>query len=868
MPSLATQLAAGDGVFRARLVISGWPKIYVDSTSLVGNIADGRQKIDGLDPMTLRVAATADLISAEIEEQGATIEITDDAAGAVTASFAAVPTARCWLTADITAASTTITVTSTDGFASSGTIYLGLETVRYTGKTTTTFTGCTRGAWDSTALAHSTGDGENTVAALVTDKPETLIGRRIRVYLYGSSDSAAGAGTERWRGIVRSAPEYQGGRWSFAAEPVTWFLDQPIGGDLVDGVPLRGIYLPTNGAIDIQVTRLSGANSGDAASSDSAHVLMSGHFETQEDLTTALDAEIAAQTGGWTDLRCQPLGSDGYQFVHTCGATPYFIRLVPGGGATDAMISPVEEIVSGWYTAASPSVPVTTMVANGVYYMDVRAPVPRGVLGDASRGRTRFWDYTDRTWPSDRVYLGGRVVPTTSMSVAVDLGLDDAPPTPAAPVSAVDTSARWAAPNVFSVALGYLAMGATTRLQIFLELATGHVGNLLDQLVTDSPTHVTSGTMPLVVAADISSDWTELEEAIAGGRWGQRRYLAGGTSITLREIVTHELRAVGCYLAPTSTGALSIRRLRPPLRTDPSGGTADTDVVGGALPALSLSPQGHVGEVLYRQGWDQVEGEHVGLTIRVRSLAVPTSTTGTLEVAPRSVPLAGRSDRLPEYSIEQAYLLASATLGLFGRPYRTVTLPEVSIALIDAAQIGSAVVVETPYLPALDGTMGLDQVGLVVGYDWSPYEGKGSLTVLLQELETGGYSPGFLVASQAGAGTSWTLTITLSPHTDEASLATWLQSGDEVRVIERDSTTPTRLSGTCGTVTSTTVAVTFDSTWTPGASEWILSYDTSASVDETTGARGWAQTDFAMIAGSDRRVALGSGDADAQEFAP
>jgi len=50
---------------------------------------------------------------------------------------------------------TTITVDSTTGFDSSGTIYIENEQVTYTGTSSTTFTGCTRGANSTTAAAHS-----------------------------------------------------------------------------------------------------------------------------------------------------------------------------------------------------------------------------------------------------------------------------------------------------------------------------------------------------------------------------------------------------------------------------------------------------------------------------------------------------------------------------------------------------------------------------------------------------------------------------------------------------------------------------------------------------------------------------------------
>ena len=49
---------------------------------------------------------------------------------------------------------TTVTVDSTTNFEDAGTITVGTENISYTGKTSTTFTGCTRGADSTTAASH------------------------------------------------------------------------------------------------------------------------------------------------------------------------------------------------------------------------------------------------------------------------------------------------------------------------------------------------------------------------------------------------------------------------------------------------------------------------------------------------------------------------------------------------------------------------------------------------------------------------------------------------------------------------------------------------------------------------------------------
>lgn len=77
----------------------------------------------------------------------------------VSRDYVAVPSATTLLNGALNSSATTITVDSTASFASTGSIgitneYGGREVVYYTGKTSTTFTGCTRGREGSLATAH------------------------------------------------------------------------------------------------------------------------------------------------------------------------------------------------------------------------------------------------------------------------------------------------------------------------------------------------------------------------------------------------------------------------------------------------------------------------------------------------------------------------------------------------------------------------------------------------------------------------------------------------------------------------------------------------------------------------------------------
>ncbi|MEK6646928.1 MAG: hypothetical protein AABY84_09680 [Candidatus Firestonebacteria bacterium] len=81
------------------------------------------------------------------------------------------------LTATISSSASSISVTSTTGFPGSGYVQIDEEKIQYSGTTSTTFTGLTRGVQGTTAIAHSTG-------ALVGD---ALISSGSNVFTSGSS---------------------------------------------------------------------------------------------------------------------------------------------------------------------------------------------------------------------------------------------------------------------------------------------------------------------------------------------------------------------------------------------------------------------------------------------------------------------------------------------------------------------------------------------------------------------------------------------------------------------------------------------------------------------------------------------------------
>lgn len=169
--SFAAQNALGAKGLDYAFVIAGWPNVYTiakSSYSLAG---------DFLNFSTLRAwanipSAAGASLKGRPEEGALTIgqldiavldrvfngkrELTDLLAreAYLEGTSAGVITS---LTATASNAATTITVASTTGFPSAGTIHIGFECIKYTGTTSTTFTGCTRGYLLTSATPHQSG---------------------------------------------------------------------------------------------------------------------------------------------------------------------------------------------------------------------------------------------------------------------------------------------------------------------------------------------------------------------------------------------------------------------------------------------------------------------------------------------------------------------------------------------------------------------------------------------------------------------------------------------------------------------------------------------------------------------------------------
>lgn len=131
-----------------------------------------------------------------------------------------------YLTSNLTKAATTVNCGSTTGLPTAGTIYLGGETITYTGVTATSFTGCTRGKFGSRAQAHKGAASDGTGIYTV---PPAFLGRRISLwgsFLDDAGNATAARTTQLGTFTIEDNPTVSDSTWELQAGPL---IDEYMG---------------------------------------------------------------------------------------------------------------------------------------------------------------------------------------------------------------------------------------------------------------------------------------------------------------------------------------------------------------------------------------------------------------------------------------------------------------------------------------------------------------------------------------------------------------------------------------------------------------------------------------------------------------
>lgn len=300
------------------------------------------------------------------------------------------------LTATIDRAATTIPVAATAAFASSGTIYIGTEAITYSGKTDTSFTGCTRGVCspiftdNATRFAHDhrvvTDPQSALIRPVVSTLPRTWVGRwavlREHRVVGGVVDTIAEAEIVFAGKIVDLSDDGQ-----YTLLELKHVLDcvkeGAVGRSLFTATVKEGIYLFRNAAFRIResdggTTFSTGSTLTVSDTPSGANQIASGYY-TAEDICSALSswaatARVATDLDGiysffvsapsptqeertvithklagtlpvvvieMPDIVIQFLGFDAAQFPEVSGGgiTGHFVRLLSSGSTTQQYVS-------------------------------------------------------------------------------------------------------------------------------------------------------------------------------------------------------------------------------------------------------------------------------------------------------------------------------------------------------------------------------------------------------------------------------------------------------------------------------------------------------------------------------------------------
>lgn len=875
----ATTKDQGSGTLAYRLAIAGCPYGFVTHGSMVKPAATP-PRIGGLKVNGGKLKAIANIASGELDVSSLSCSIVDLGEQG-TLAFGKQPTARTWITANVTTSATSMTVRSVAGLPTSGSLWLDSEAITYTSTapTTGTISGMTRGALSTIAQAHYVDAGGSLRFPEVTNLPQTWAGRRAVLYIYGENDDPQGDGTQIWRGIVSREPTFSGSEWRFSIDPITSVLTRQISGDLAEPCQPRGISYTWCRPFWLRVFRKRDGThqaytAGDAEEGKVAFPIVAGDtaaFESNEDFCRYLTTKLAAMVSdlSWTEtITAIPEGDDGW---HLQVATPSSdVRGVwfEGPGGIDPMIS-VPRTTLG--------VVVNQLVASTIYNypaMPESLPgagsVPRGYYGDAWPLGPVVNSTLSGTYPARRLYLSG----AAAISSLTD----------AAAIS-WKTYGDW--PEIDEVTYvvtsdatdRYLDLGRSTmpsRINYFHGFTSaclpdirlgrnytsgGSIWTALNAMVSAAPAGLNSGAVPDLQAADFdSTSWDDLD-ATWQPRIVRQRTFRSFSDVTLLDIVREELKLAGYAMGISITGTLAIFPLRRPVSTEAGAVSVPRLVVDKQVPSWSPSGVGLVNTILVRRGYQPLEDDYSAANIVVRDVAAfgqsPRPRAVTIE--PKSTPAGG---------IEVASEVVEAAQRLFGVlafPYAMVSC-DVGLRYFDTLTPGAIAVVTSPHLPNISaGTRGVeDMAALVTGREVELDSGRISLTLYVPLTRVAGYAPSAKLTANANvSGNTYDLTCDTYTFTGSTDASDWFIVGDRVRVWRWDSTTAGTLVGTVvsGGAGGNVRRVTFDGAWTPGADTWMLAYAATNDASLAT-----SQLVYVALAESTGRIDAAT-DIDAWGFA-
>lgn len=853
---------SGSGPMAMRLVIAGHPIEFVTADYLAGAGSDGRIRLPGLNIDGIQWSEKLDPASCKLSCQGFTAEILEDSDNLIGNSFAQTPEQCTYLMNTMTAATNQMTVMS-DIFSLYDKVYIGSECMVVIGVGSAPTYDVTRAYRQTDAFAHyvdSTGLTRLSRPEVTYYKP-SIEGQTVYLYAYG--DHETGSGHLVWTGIVGQSPMLRNlTTWEIPIESIASILDQDLGLDLQDPVPLRGIMYGRGELPKIQIKMLSTAYSTAAAVSNSIYrlTLTEGFYETQQDWCDHINSRIEIETALWTqplnvagttsprlEAVDNPLKPGSWVFRYVADSvSPRWLQIYCMG-----IIDPFQ--VETWlYEPLTGTHETHNVVSDSVYYsptwemgMPGAGTVPRGLIG---RNEVTFpvqnivpiggeielavGDVIHMKWPE----FYGQMMKTLSYTVETWNTS-----TRLATVTGRDYRTRDDWHRTYTAS----SVPELTFSRTYLQ--NGSMIDFLDELIANAPDEAPAGRQPYMTVNHFNStlSHTESDPTLDAYGWKHNRYYGGSKDIPLNDILLEESKLAGVIPSIGTDGRIVYVPWRMNAITQEPQYTinAYNNLSQRNLPGYVTNPYGMLNTVVYTTGFDPVTSEITGNPITIRDEAALSRN-----ILIRSLKIEPRSTTRSPMTRSDVMTIAKTWLGVLGCPYNTVTIT-CPLSAINST-IGSFVGINVSQIPnQLDGGRGVSNiVGMVVGREVKPIQGTVILEIFSTTLRFAGYSPSSFVDTYTD-NLDGTFKVYLQyPATfGYSSVADWT-IGDVIKLVPYN-TTGTQRSATITAVTPGDNSITIGSVSgvVPWASALTVEYAYATSIQPT-------QEIYCYIARSDNQI--------------
>lgn len=844
--------ARGSGPLDFRLVIEGWPEVFVTDGMTGGTQSDNRTRIQVLTRKGLRWSERQHFVEPVGELRGFRVELTDHD-GLTSASVQTPPSAVSYLAQDVlTKSATTVKITSVAGITAGTYLHVGTEVVRVASSPVATDSGysvsITRNRWDTEQQKHARLTGAALREVELTDRPVLMRGRRAWLYAHGPGETGVNdTGTLVWKGMVGDEPRLrQGVTWDILLDPLTKVLDQDIGVEST-GLSPRGIFYSNNGALWIRIREYTTSLLSSGTLDLEVAIKLTGFFETQATFVDALNGYLVlAKAGvGLTNTYITRVEADGTWTIEvqtpSSGAVFATVSAMSGadGASQDGVLldsdgTPTTGVTNdGRYTLRwNPIVfssgtigeddpgeaPDTQLrLVPRASYRTVRPPTdvdtvvlgPNVVYDPAASDAYVYLDGASRLTTDDTLAIAGepfRVVSVTGSSGLVQIWRT------LYPCAALRFRGGWFGGErpEFGATMDFNGIDGWTTL-----------GDFVDALVTKSAEYADLEGVPFLRSDDfdVATIQAIVEERIVGLPHLQARSYAFTELKSLRAVLEQELLAHGLYLYLTTDWKMSFRPLRAVTGVDHD---LTDDDRHDSTPTLEAIPD-VVNAVEVRTNYvldDEGKGEHRAIyTVREVLSQTRMRLRRKLEIAPEIV------ERSPISDVETARNVATPYLTVFGLPYDVVSF---GITTVDYdVLVGEVVRMTLPQLPYQGVRRGafVAKTGIVVGRSWDVATGAGVLDVLVLRGFYGGYAPAAEVTARTSvSGTTYDLTTTSNKYSPAGAVdASFFEAGDKVRLVELDELDARVYFAEVVSVTGSTIRVRAPYTLpTLGSSSWAL----------------------------------------------